>query len=104
MRGVVMVLVLVLAGCGGRELAWLVPRASIGLVLRHSDTGVTAGGYITLAAPLSGPQPRALRMPATPRPLHLLGPGPRCQVAPVCRWEAAARTEAITELTEEEAP
>jgi hypothetical protein len=105
MRTLLLLFVVLASGCGGRELGWLVPRASVGLVLRSTDTGVSADAYVTLGAPLSGPTPRARRMGDTPeRTIHLLGPGPRCRIRPLCRWEDAARTEAFTELAEEQAP
>lgn len=105
MRAIVFVLFLLLSACGGRELGWLVPRASVGLVLRSTDTGLATEGFVALGAPLSGREAPPFHEPrvAAPR-LHLLGPGPRCRVAPLCRWEAATRTQAFTELAEEEAP
>jgi hypothetical protein len=95
-----------LAGCGGRELGWLVPRASVGVVLRASETGVATDAYVTIGAPLSGPEPRALEQESarTPRQLHLLGRGPRCRLAPLCRWEATERSTAFRTLAQEESP
>jgi hypothetical protein len=105
MRALTLGLSILLAGCGGRELGWLVPRASVGVVLRATDTGMAADGYVLLGAPLSGPDPQPARETASaPRQVHLLGAGPRCQLAPLCRWEAAARTQAFTDLAEEESP
>ncbi len=101
---VLLLLASLVSSCGGRELAWLVPRASVGLVLRSSDTGVATEGYVLLRAPLAGPTPRHVEDPGPGRELHLLGRGPRCRVAALCRWEATSSTEAITELAREEAP
>lgn len=102
---VVLLVAALVPACGGRELGWLVPRASVGVVLRPSGTGLAAEGYLALGAPLSGPDPRPLReTDGATRQLHLLGAGPQCRSGPLCRWEAAARTEAFTELAQEELP
>ena len=106
MRSVALVaLSLLLAACGGRELGWLVPRASVGVVVRASDTGLAADGYLLIGAPLSGPERMPHDAEVDPaRVVHLLGPGPRCELAPLCRWEVRARARAFAQLAEQEPP
>lgn len=105
MRCLVILSLLFVTACGGRELGWLVPRASVGLVLRRTESGTDTTAYVGLGAPLSGPEPRALRDSEGPRrAIHLLARGPRCRLAVLCRWELSTRTRVITELTEEQEP
>ena len=103
MRCWLLLSLLLLTACGGRELGWLVPRASVSLVLRSTETGTDTTGYVVLGAPLSGPDPRPLREShGSRRAIHLLARGPRCRFPAVCRWEQATRTRVTTELTEEQ--
>ena len=91
--------VLALTACGGRDLGWLVPRATVGMRLVQTDTGVASEGFVILGGPMSAPVRRRVRgHHGAGRRLRLLGPGPRCAVVAVCRWEARERAAAIADL------
>jgi len=96
-----LVLALGASGCTPRELAWLVPHASIGFAVRTHEGHVAGAGFVTLTTPFERPTrlPRA-RGPA--RRLRLLGGGSPCRVTEVCRWEGRARAGAIADLSEDE--
>jgi hypothetical protein len=92
-----------LSGCVPQELAWLVPRATVGFALRTHEGQLAGAGFVTLVAPLE----RSMR---TVRPfrgarasrIHLLGPAAPCRVDEACRWEGRARTGAFADLVEED--
>lgn len=100
--GALLVIVLGAAGCGMRELAWLVPRASVGFAVRTHEGHVASAGFVTLTTPLERPG-RAYVPPTAGRPMHLLGRPSRCRVAEACRWEAYARQSTLGELAEDAA-
>ena len=104
MPRLVVLCVLLLASCGGRELGWLVPRATVAVVLRSTETGLVTEGYLAIGAPLSRRIPRPRHAVRTRPSAPLLGPGPACVSVRLCRLEVAARAEAFTEIAEEEVP
>jgi hypothetical protein len=89
-------------GCGARELAWLVPRASVGFAVRTHEGHVAGAGFVTLTTPLERPG-RAFRPASASAPLRLLGGPMPCRVQEACRWEARARAGTLADLVEEEA-
>jgi hypothetical protein len=90
-------------GCVSQEIAWLVPRASVGFALRTHEGHVATAGFVTLVAPLQ----RSVR---TVRPfrgarasrVHLLGPPAPCRVEAACVWEGRSRSAAFADLVDEE--
>lgn len=93
---------LLAGGCTARELAWLVPRASVGVAIRTHEGHVSGAGFVTLVSPLERPA-RAIRGRATARAhAPLLGAPLPCRVAEACRWEGRARADTIADLVEDE--
>lgn len=91
---------LAVSGCGARELAWLVPRASVGFAVRTHEGHLASAGFVTLTTPLERPG-RAYRPPSPARPLRLLGPAAPCRVHEACRWEARARAGTLADLADD---
>lgn len=93
---------LTLGGCTARELAWMVPRASVGFALRTHEGQVASAGFVTLTAPLerAGGRGRALRSSGGER-LRLLGAPSPCRLAEACRWEGRARAGTLADLRDD---
>ena len=92
-----------LNGCVARELAWLIPRATVGFIVTTNGAQHYEAGFITLVAPLQRPvrSQRAHSSGATSR-IELLGPSTACHIPEVCRWEGRARSLTFAELAEED--
>lgn len=93
---------LLLGACGARELAWLVPRASVGFAVRTHEGHVASAGFVTLTSPLERPG-RAFVPPSPAPAIRLTGAPMPCRVTEACRWEARARAGTLADLTEDEA-
>lgn len=93
-------LALAVGGCTPRELAWLVPRASVGLAVRTHEGQLASAGFVTLTTPLAPPL-RAARPLSPGRPVRLLGQAMPCRVPEACRWEGRARMGTVADLADE---
>lgn len=98
---VVLALTLV-SGCTLREISWLVPRASVGVVVQTHEGRVDAAGYVMLASPTERTVRRLRGRLGRGAPRRLGPPPLACAVVAACRWEIRARTDAISELTTDE--
>jgi hypothetical protein len=87
-------------GCTVREIAWMVPRASVGFALRTHEGQVAGAGFVTLTTPTE-PQARMPRALSPGRPVRLLGRAAPCRVSEACRWEGRARAGTVADLAEE---
>jgi hypothetical protein len=91
------------SGCTPRELAWLVPRASVGVAIRTHEGHVAGAGFVTLVSPLEPPLRATRRSAGGGRARwRLLGEPTPCRVAEACRWEGRARAGTLADLAEDE--
>ncbi len=99
-----LVVLLSLGGCTARELAWLVPRASVGFAIRTHEGQVAGAGFVTLVTPLQRPgrMGRPFVAAGSRSRLHLLGESTPCRIEEVCRWEGRARSGTLADLVEDE--
>ena len=92
------------SGCTARELAWLLPRASVGVAIRTHEGHLGAAGFVTLSSPLERPAGRRRPAAEPSGRLRLASASAPCSVAEACRWEARARAGTLVELAEDEWP
>lgn len=90
-----------LAGCTPRELAWLVPRASVGVALRTHEGQVASAGFVLLTSPTERPPRPVRRRRGDARSIRLTGATPPCRVTEACRWERRARVGTVADLVED---
>ena len=94
---------LVTSGCTLREASWLVPRASLGVIVQSREGRLDAAGYVMLTSPPERTVRRLRGRSGPDAPLRLASAPIACAVVAACRWEIGARADAISELTTDEA-
>ncbi len=99
--GACLAISVLVAGCTAREVAWLVPRATVGFALQTHEGRVAGAGFVTLVAPFEQPVRTLRRAQGSTRRMRLLSDGAPCRLTEVCRWEGRARAEAIADAVED---